>query len=245
MNWYSRICIILLAAGTAFTAGCEKSEPLSDRQTQISVMQFSRTAAATSVLIGGNPVSENPLAFGQTTGTAENPYILTGSGFRQISVQPSTGTVFPSYNTILPESGYLSLIIFDTSGTSGITAPAVLTLKDPLSTDTARMHFRFFQLATNTDTLTARVVNTVDTIVIANRALRPTVGANNTSLANFVAAGLNNGSYSVEILDKNDQVVAVSGPHDLQKGAWYTICTAGNYDPNLVPPFSVFFIRNR
>lgn len=245
MNWYSRICTILLAVGAVLTVGCEKSEPLSERQTNISVMQFSRTAASTSVVIGGNPVSENPLAFGQTTGTPDNPYILAGGGFRQISVQPSTGTVFPSFNTILPESGYMSMVIFDTVGTSGITAPMVLTLKDPITSDTARMHFRFFQLATGTDTLSARVVNDIDTIGITNAALRPSPATNRESYANFVAVGLTNGSYKVEILDKNDQIVATSGPHELHRGGWYTFCSAGDYDPNLVPPFSVFFIRNK
>lgn len=245
MNWYSRTYILgmILLAATALT-GCEKSENLVERQTSIAFAQFSKSAGETALKISGADVTGVTLRFGELSGSPDSPYIKTGAGFRQVNVQPSTGSVYPTFNTILPEAGYISYWLYDTADAAGTKGPALLQLVDRLSSDTARTNIRFLQLATNIDTLSLFFVKNLDTLKVAQEFTLPHSKTSRESLASFVPF-TKSGTYDLKIFDKPGNLIRTIPDVEVQKNASYTVCTTGVFDPNQPSLLSIVLIRHK
>jgi len=86
----------------------------------VNVIHTAYNVDSISISIGGVPLYATPLVFGQSSGTATNPYDTTTAGVQELIVFQGTHPPLISGNAAFQQQSYYSLFVYDTLNQSSI-----------------------------------------------------------------------------------------------------------------------------
>jgi hypothetical protein len=189
------VLIILVAA--CMIVSCSKTN-----STTANVLFYngSLSLPALTAAWNGNSITATPILQGQSSGTADKPYLREAAGTNLLTLKAGTDTLI-NKNIYTTAASGTSFLFFDTSAAAGSTV-GILQLTDVLTPpDTAEINYRFIDLSPDT-TAAADVwlVNGVtDSVRLDSAATFIGTAPDIASLQTFTAIKYHREAYTIKI----------------------------------------------
>jgi hypothetical protein len=147
-----KYCMLVILIAVVAVVSCKKTN-----SSNASVLFYNATWSLPGITAAwnGNNIITTPIAQGQSSGTANNPYLQVPAGTNLLTLKTGTDTLVNKniYSTAFSGTSFL---FYDTSNVPG-SAVGILQLTDDLTlTDTAEIKYRIIDLSPDT-TATADV----------------------------------------------------------------------------------------
>lgn len=218
------ILLNCLAVALFFSACSKEDDNEITGTAKITVTHAATEAPPLDAYIDDVKITTVPLAFGNTTGTAADPYLAINAGLRYLKITPDNINNVIQGNVPFAPDAFYSIFAYDSIGVAGTLK--TLILSDNLATpEVTKTNIRFLQLSPDTGRINVELVNTTDTVIFSSRAYLGTL-ATDAGLANFSA--INAGDYTLNVRTTGTaNPVLYSIPLTLSEGKIYTIYARG------------------
>lgn len=180
---------------------CSKTDDTITGRTNIALVNAAYPPGSLDLASSGVIINSPSVNFGETSGTANNPYLSTNAGVRNFTITNASGAIYNANYHIGIDRNY-SLLVFDSLNAGG--SVKTLLVNDDLAVpDTDFAAVRFFNLSADAGIVDVNLISSTDTAVLANQ-LNPGSVAADDSWARFNR--LDSGYYQVLVADSSGQL---------------------------------------
>ena len=203
-----KYCLLVIAVAVVVFVSCKKTN-----SSNTSVLFYNGTWSLPSITAAwnGSSITTTAIAQGQTSGTAEKPYLQEPAGTNLLTLQAGTNTLVNKniYSTYALGSSFL---FYDTTIAAGGTVQ-ILQLTDVLTQpDTAQINYRFIDLSPDASaTADVWLVNgATDSLRLDSAAVFIGKGALASSVQAFTTIKYHGQAYTVKIKKTGTEQVYAS-----------------------------------
>lgn len=184
-------------------AGCLKQEDKTGEgpKTNILLVNAALDAAEVNLLLDGEPLAPADLAFGEAGQVNENGYIKARPGVQTVGWKIGGETITDDKFLIWDPNSYYTVLHFDTA-VGGFGRWTIIEDNPAFSDTSAKV--RFINCVAGTDSLSLWLINSEDTLQVANRrAFLEATGITGTEFNVNVLPG----NWRYELINKNQVVL--------------------------------------
>jgi hypothetical protein len=216
---YIRIYLVIMV----FLYACTKSNDASDdASTYIFAAHYAPGAGLISGTVANQPLVGAGINYGQVTGGNEPKFERIGSGVEKMEWMHQN-KAFLDGNVSFGRGEYYSFIFADETSNNN---PSWYWIKEDTTTIDSMASMRWLPLVPNNDTLSAVLINSTDTIVVAvNRFFDRSFLNRPEPLSAPFQIRTKPGTYRVEVY-KNNRLIYTKAALRFNRQSLYTLCWA-------------------